>query len=122
MTWTKLAETFADDCETAGLSADAFRLHVEALCWTMRRVSGGRLTTRDVRRLSTSEHTTAAVDELLAVGFWVAVGDGYLIRHHMEHQPEPDLIHKRRDATAERVRKYRRRQAGLPSTSDGDQA
>ena len=122
MTWLKLAESFADDCEAVELSGAAFRLHVEALCWTMRRISGGRLTERDVRRLSTSEHTAAAVDELLAVGFWVPVGDGYLIRHHMEHQPEPDLIIKRRDATAERVRKYRRRQAGLPSTSDGDQA
>jgi hypothetical protein len=122
MTWVKLAESFADDCETVELSADAFRLHVEALCWTMRRVSGGGLTARDVRRLSTSERTAAAVAELLAVGFWVAVGDGYLIRHHMEHQPEPDLIIKRRDATAERVRKYRRRLAGLPPTSEEDQA
>jgi hypothetical protein len=120
MTWVKLAETFADDCETVGLSADAFRLHVEALCWTMRQVSGGRLTGRDVRRLSTADGTACAVAELLAVGFWQPIGDGYLIRHHMEHQPEPDLIRKRRDATAERVRKYRRRQAGLPSTSDGE--
>jgi hypothetical protein len=123
MTWTKLSETFADECESAGLSADAFRLHVEALCWTMRRVSGGRLTGRDVRRLSSADRTATAVAELLAVGFWVAVGeDGYVIRHHMQHQPEPDLIRKRRDATAERVRRYRRRQAGLPSTADGDQA
>ena len=115
MTWTKLAETFGDECEGAGLSDAAFRLHVEALLWTMRRVTGGRLTPRDVRRLSTSETTAASVAELLAVNYWQALGDGYLIRHHMEHQPDPELIYKRKEATAERVQKWRRKQAGLPA-------
>jgi hypothetical protein len=31
----------------------------------------------------------------------------------MEHQPEPDLIAKRRELTAERARRHRRKKAGL---------
>jgi hypothetical protein len=31
----------------------------------------------------------------------------------MEHQPEPDLIARRRDAAAERKRRSRRKQAGM---------
>jgi hypothetical protein len=117
VTWTKLPETVPDECEAAGLSDGAFRLHVEALCWTKRRITGGRLSRRDVQRLSTSERTATLVAELLAVDFWTAVGDsGYLIVNCMEHQLEPDLIRKRKEATAERVRRYRRRQARLPAT------
>lgn len=121
MTWTKLPETFGDECETAGLSDAAFRLHVEALCWTMRRVTGGRLTQRDVARLASTDRTAAALAELLAVGYWITLGEsGYLIKHTMQHQPEPDLIMRRQQATAERVRKFRRRQAGLDDEDNVD--
>lgn len=113
MTWTKLSDDFADDC--ANLSDAAFRTHVEALIWTMRRETGGYLTIRDVRRCAESPHAEMAVTELVNVGWWTVEAQGYLIRHHMEHQPEPDLIAKRRELTADRVRKHRRKKAGLLS-------
>lgn len=115
MTWTKLSDDFADECSS--LSDAAFRTHVEALIWTMRRETGGCITMRDVRRFAESPHAEMAVAELVACGWWSIDGQGYLVHHHMEHQPEPDLIAKRRQDTAERVRKHRRKRAGLAEES-----
>lgn len=111
MTWTKLSDDYADQC--ADLTDAAFRTHTEALVWTMRRESGGYLSSRDVRRLAESPHAEMAVQELVACGWWSVDAQGYRINHHMEHQPEPDLIAKRREMTAERVKKHRRKKAGL---------
>jgi hypothetical protein len=113
VTWTKLSDDFSDECHT--LSDAAFRTHVEALIWTMRRETAGYITAHDVRRFAESPHAQMAVDELVACGWWAIEGQGYRIVHHMEHQPEPDLIARRREQTADRQRKFRRRKAGLES-------
>jgi len=119
MTWLKLGDEFGDDCAAAGLSDGAFRLHVEALSWVMKRETGGRLTARDVRRLADASDPQAALAELLDVGFWGADQNGaYVIVHHMDVQPEPDEIALRRTKAAERARKSRRRKAGLPDSAD----
>lgn len=113
MTWLKLGDEFADQCGRVGLSDAAVRTHVEGLLWTMRRETAGRIGATEVRRFAETEKPAAAIAELLAVGFWEQINGGYLIRHHMEHQPEPDLIEKRRENAAERQRRKRRRAAGM---------
>ena len=113
MTWTKLSDDFSDSCRD--LSDAAFRTHVEGLIWAMRRETGGYVDVRDVKRFAESPHADMAVSELVAVGWWSLEGQGYRINHHMEHQPEPDLLAQRRGLTAERVRKHRRKKAGLDS-------
>jgi hypothetical protein len=113
MTWTKLSDSFADECARVGLSDAAVRTHIEGLIWAMRRESGGYLDSRDIRRAIETENAAVAIAELLAVGFWERRGTGYLITHHMEHQPEPDLLEKRRQNDAQRQRKRRRKLAGL---------
>ncbi len=62
MTWAKLSDSFGD--EVAGLSDAAFRTHVEALLWTMRRETDGHLAERDVRRFAETADPAAAVQEL----------------------------------------------------------
>jgi hypothetical protein len=113
MTWAKLSDDFGDECARAGLSDAAFRLHVEGLVWTMRRETGGYIDQRDISRFAETANPALALAELLAVGFWLKDGTGYRLVRHMEHQPEPDLIAARRKKTTERVRRHRRRQAGL---------
>lgn len=116
MTWTKLGDEFSDEC--ADLSDAAFRTHTEGLIWTMRRETGGYIDARHLKRFAESPHVNAAVDELVACGWWSIERQGYRINHHMEHQPEPELIAKRREMTNERVRKHRLKKAGL-SPSNG---
>ena len=112
MTWTKLSDDFADEC--GDLSDHAFRCHVEGLIWALRRETGGYLSDRDVRRCMESERAEDGVAELVARGMWAREGDGYRIGHHMEHEPEPEVLVKRRAATAERVRRHRLKAAGGP--------
>lgn len=109
--WLKLSDDYHDQC--ADLSDAAYRTHTEALGWVMRRETGGYITDRDIRRFGESECAQMAVKELIRLGFWKSVDDGYQILHHMEHQIEPEVIQKRRENTAQRVKRHRRKQAGV---------
>lgn len=111
MTWAKLSDSFGD--EVAGLSDAAFRTHVEGLLWTMRRETDGHLAERDVRRFAETADPAAAVQELLAHGLWAREQGGYVVLHHMEHQPEREVIAARRVAAADRQVRKRRKDAGL---------
>lgn len=81
MSWAKISDDFADDCET--LSDAAFRLHVEGLCWNGRKLLDCRIPVADLRRFAKNP---SAVDELLAVGWWSREGDVFVIRHHAAYQ------------------------------------
>lgn len=111
MTWTKLSDDFGDEC--ADLSDAAFRTHTEGLLWTMRRETGGAVTTRDVSRFAESADWREAVTELVTRGFWDQYDNGFLIQHHMQHQPEVEVLAARRRNDAERQRRKRRKAAGL---------
>lgn len=113
MTWAKFADDFPDQCGRAGLSDNAFRVHVEGIIWAMRRENGGRFSTRDLVRSSDAADPEAGAAELVAVGFWEGVPEGWQVIHHMEHQPEPEVIRARRGKDADRQRKHRRNAAGL---------
>jgi hypothetical protein len=82
VTWTKLSDDFADDCWT--LSDAAFRLHVDGLVWSNRKLLDLRIPKTDLRRMSTC--TEAAAAELVACDWWADLGDVYVIRHHGVYQ------------------------------------
>lgn len=111
MTWSKLSDDFGDQC--ADLSDAAFRTHTEGLLWVMRRETGGAVTTRDVSRFAESADWREAVTELVTRGFWDQYDNGYMISHHMQHQPEVEVLAARRRNDAERQRRKRRKAAGL---------
>jgi hypothetical protein len=113
MTWLKLSDDYADELARFGLSDAAFRTHTEALGWVMRRETGGQITDRDVSRFAESRDVSRAIPDLCDLGLWERTPGGYTVRHHMEHQPEPDVLAARRTATAKRVQRHRRKAAGL---------
>jgi hypothetical protein len=115
LTWLKTSDDYPDQC--ADLSDAAYRTHHEALSWVMRRENGGRIPYREVRRFAESTAAHTAVQELVEQGFWHDDGTAYIVRHHMEHQPEPELIRKRREMAAERQRKARLKKAGITPMS-----
>lgn len=90
MTWSKLSDDFADDCDT--LSDAAFRLHVEGLIWSNRKLLDCRLPKHRLARFTT---TPGAIGELLACGWWTDDGDAYVIRHHATYQRTREQVLKR---------------------------
>lgn len=92
MTWTKLSDDFGDDCYQ--LSSDAFRLHVEGLLWSNRKLLDLRL---DKAVLARWASKPAAVDELVALGWWTDEGDHYVIRHHAIYQRSREQVLKQQE-------------------------
>lgn len=117
--WLKLSDDFGVDCARVGLSDAAFRTHTEALLWIMSRENGPMIDSRDLRRFAETAEPARAVAELVEAGYWEPVGDRWHVLHQMKHQPEPDLIAKRREDTAERKRRQRRKQARLDDVPTG---
>ncbi len=100
MTWTKLSDDFGDDCHT--LSDLAFRLHVEGLCWSNRKLLDCHIPTADLRRFAT--HPDAA-QELVDVGWWSQVPDGFIIRHHATYQRTREQVLNQQSANVANGRK-----------------
>lgn len=86
----------------------------------MRRENGGRIPHREIKRLAESTASHAAIQELIEKGFWTDDGTAYQIVHHMEHQPEPEILARRRELAAERQRKARLKKAGIATMSRRD--
>jgi len=114
VTWLKLSDDYHDELGRIRVSDAAYRTHTEALGWVMRRETGGALSAQDVRRFAESPNADQAVDELCDAGLWQRTDTGYLVRFHMEHQPEVEVLAARRESNAERQRRARRKAAGLP--------
>jgi hypothetical protein len=89
MTWTKLSDDFSDDCWE--LSSDAFRLHVEGLVWSNRKLLDLRLRKDDMARWA--KHPAAA-EELVAAGWWRDEGQCYVIVHHAGYQRTREVVLK----------------------------
>ncbi len=81
MSWAKLSDDYGDDCWT--LSDAAFRLHVDGLCWSNRKLLDLRIPKADLPRVSRRPEAAA---ELVAVGWWSDEGGAYTIRHHACYQ------------------------------------
>jgi hypothetical protein len=118
MTWLKLPDEFDDQCED--LSDSAYRLHVNALVWVMRRELGPRFPKRKLRLFAQTTDPDTDVTELVSRGFWLDLISDYEVVYGMEHQPEPEVLAKRRADAAERQRRYRRKQVGLPDLPEDD--
>ena len=108
MTWTKLSDDFSDDCWK--LSDAAFRLHVEALNWTMRKLTGGLLAKDEMRLWP--KHPEAAA-ELVDRGYWRDEDDSFVIVHHMGYQREPEKVLAQQEANRQNGKK-----GGRPRGSD----
>lgn len=111
MTWTKLGEEFPD--EAADLSDAAFRLHVEALAWSNRRLLDQMVPKRDVRRFTFVQQADEAAAELVAAGWWQDCGKDWFIGVRFpEWQQDRDYIEHRRAANRATQRRKRKHDIG----------
>jgi hypothetical protein len=93
VTWTKLSDDFSDDCYQ--LSDAAFRLHIEGLIWSNRKLLDLSLDKAMLPRWATRPE---AAEELVRAGWWADKGDHYLIRHHGIYQRSRDEVLKQQQA------------------------
>lgn len=89
MSWVRLDDQFPDHPKVAGLSNDAFCLHVTAMCWTAKQQTDGKLPLRLLSRLAwRCQDPAMAKDELVTAGVWDIDGeDGWLIHDYGEYNP-----------------------------------
>jgi hypothetical protein len=111
MTWTKLGEEFGD--EARDLTDAEYRTHVEALCWSNRRLLDLYVPKRDLRRFAETADPEGAAAGLVAKGWWQdATASWYIGLRFPEWQLESVVIDHRRSAAALRQRRHRMHEAG----------
>jgi hypothetical protein len=81
MTWSKISDDFSDDCWT--LSDKAWRLHVEGLIWSNRKLLDLVIPKDELRLFA--KHPEA-LGELVMSGYWEEDGLNVTILHHGSYQ------------------------------------
>lgn len=104
MTWVRLDDQFADHPKVTGLSCEAFRLHITAMCWTSAQLTDGVVPFQAMRRLGWfCADPQAAASELVESGAWDLHPDGYTIHDYLDYNPSREQVQKERTAARERM-------------------
>ncbi len=114
MTYIKIEQAHTDDARWLAAGADAFAVHVAALVYCDRQLLDGCIPRAMALRVSLAvppHRGAAAVDALLAVGFWTEVATGYLIENYADHAFPAEQIKRTRKRWQQD--KERRRQHDL---------
>lgn len=110
MTWLKLDDRFAGHPKVSALSDGAFRLHVSGLLYCAGHETDGLIPAELVPTLMPT-YRPKYLPELADRGLWLPRRELVEVHDFLEYNPSRDQIRKRREATAERVRRWRDRQA-----------
>ena len=117
MGWVRLDDNFADHPKVIALSDTAFRLYIEALCYSNRQLTDGFIPMAVYLKLSKNDDA----DYLIEAGLWESVHrtitgssvtNGYQIRSYTEYQPTREKVEEKREQAKERLRRYREKQTG----------
>lgn len=111
MTWLKIDDRFAEHPKVIGLSANAFRLHVAALCRCAAHLTDGRVSERDVRVLMPICGVPTwkrYVNELVSAGLWRPEAHGWSINDYLDYNPSSVKVKEQRIANARRQKNHRR--------------
>ena len=108
MGWVRLDDNFADHPKVIGLSDTAFRLYIEALCYSNRQLTDGYIPMAVYLKMSKNDDA----DYLIEAGLWEEVPSGYAIRSYDEYQPLRENIEQKREQARERLRRFREKRVG----------
>lgn len=97
MTWVRIEDGMVEHPKIAGLSDRAFRLHVEAICYSTRMLTDGEISVGIARRLGTPK----SVKELVTAGAWDELVDGgYQIHDYLDYQLSREEVETLREQKA----------------------
>ncbi|AKF06065.1 hypothetical protein [Sandaracinus amylolyticus] len=125
MTWFKVDDGFTDhpkvDALLEGKHAEvALALWTLAGCWCAKQLTDGFVPAGRIRRFGLKSPDAAAA-ELVRVGLWVVVPEGFQFHQWTEHQPSREDVLAERDRKARNKRDSRARKRGdQPSASTGE--
>lgn len=119
MSWVSLDDGFADHPKVLDLTDAAFRLHVCAMCWVGRRLTDGAIRARELRILvamlpNPPEDPASLLKEILDAGLWEETSDGWVIHDWLKYNPCAGKVVAKREASAERQRRFKERHAQTP--------
>ena len=120
MTWARFEDTCPEHPKVDVLSDAAHRLWFNAVCYSTKMLTDGRITTSILKKLYPRKQLALA-DELVRAGLWHEVSDGYDIHDFLTYQPKRADVLKRRAEDSERKRRGNasesRRNPPVPSRS-----
>jgi hypothetical protein len=76
----------------ATLSAPAFRLQVEAICWSARNLTDGLVRADELVTVTRTPHPRRYADELVRRGLWHETPEGWEIHDYLDWQPSRDVV------------------------------
>ena len=88
MPWVRFDDQFPMVRGMRRLSDATFRVHMSAICWSVRTGTRGRVGPDDLSQITTLRHPRKHVATLVELGFWREVADGWEIR-------QDDGVHQR---------------------------
>jgi hypothetical protein len=116
VTWVRLDDSMPEHPKMVGLTDRAFRQHIAALCYSNRNLTDGAIPLVIAHRLVTSGKRHAG--ELVTAGIWDTTNDGYQIHDYEDYQPTRAAVMRDREKTAERVARWRARNAVTPGNGN----
>lgn len=112
MSWVKLDDNAPDDPRALKLPRGVRLLHMEALAWASRHMTGGVIPQGSLARLTDEPDPDAAAAELVAAGLWELTKDGWQLLWLQDDQPGPELVAKWRERNRRKQDRHRRHVAG----------
>lgn len=111
MTWVRLDDNWLHHPKFADVGDHGRLLWVSALTLSNNCLTDGRVTDRQVSSLLQSKrYLSRALQELVTAGLFVRVEGGYQIHDYEHYQPLASAVKANREATRERVKRWRERQ------------
>jgi hypothetical protein len=100
MTWVKLDDQFPIHRKVGALSDAAFRLHVEALCWSARNLTDGAIETEELRTVTRIGRPERYAAELVRWGAWRETETGWEIHDYLDYQQSRSKVLHMREVRA----------------------
>jgi hypothetical protein len=116
MTWTKLSDTWTD--ERLELSRSTRLLALEALVWSNRNLTDGRIARAALSRLTDHEDPQLGAKELVEAGLWAETATGWVI--DTSDQPTAAEVEHQQQLRRDRQQRWldKRRNASRDASTD----
>ena len=124
MPWVRFDDQFPIHRKVAGLTDARYRLANEAVFWSARNLTDGRIAVDELQQIRTRAKRSDA-DDLVRRGIWHTADqscesehcpppgpDGWVIHDYWEYQPSKDKVLREREAARKRQQLWRDQQRG----------